>query len=194
MALKQVIATAEGIVATSGAQSADAAGGSGIGILGALLQMFNALVLLAENCAFTAAGVAMATTTTAVKTVNTLTYLIDGIFKAKAGTDNFWTAANSFTALATVPIGGSCIVALLIDAAGAASAIQSPVSLTATPNPLPVSALQQSKCIVGTVKIVCGTANFVPGTDAWNKANVTFTFADGYDASLVGAAQIATRV
>lgn len=194
MALKQVTVTAEAVLPSTGAGTPDASGGTGIGILGALLQMYNALVLLAENCAFTAAGVAMATTTTAVKTVNALTYLIEGVFKSKAGTDNFWTAANSFTAMATVPIGGSCIIALLIDAAGAATAIQGPVSLTATPTPLPVSSLVAAKCIVGTVKVVCGTANFVPGTDAWNKANVTFTFADGYDASLVGCAQINTRV
>jgi hypothetical protein len=189
MALKTVTVSAEGLLAPAGADA-----GSGIGILGALLQFYNALVTLVENCAFTAAGVAMATTTTAVKTVNSLTYLIEGVFKVKAGTDNFWTAANSFTAMQTVPIGSRCIILLLIDAAGAASAIQGPIGTTDLLATVPVDTIPQAKAIVGTVKVVTGTANFVPGTDAWNKANVAFTFADGYDASMVGCPRILTRV
>jgi peptidoglycan/xylan/chitin deacetylase (PgdA/CDA1 family) len=79
----------------------------------------------------------------------------------------------------------------LIDGSGAASVVQDPVSTSATVTPCPVANAADSLCIAATLKVVCGTANFVPGTDALNKANVTFTFSDGYDGSLAGPSQIA---
>src|SRR6267142_265138 len=71
---------------------------------GALIQSFNALLQQHYNQAFTAAGVATATVTSQVKTVNTLTYLINGVFKTKAGTDNFWTLTGS---VVTAGVGGA---------------------------------------------------------------------------------------
>lgn len=190
MPTKQVTVTAEGLTAPSGQDAAP------IGILGALLQMYNCMLRLVENAAFTAAGVAMATVTTQVKTVNTLAYTIAGVFKSKAGTDNFWTAAMFAAAsgFKVIPDGSRAIFLLLIDASGVASVIQGPVGTTDALATVPADTIVEDKCIVGTVKAVCAGTTFTPGTDAWNKASVTFTFSDGYDASMVGAARILTRV
>lgn len=191
MALKATTVTAEGILAPSGQDA-----GSGVGILGALLQAYNALVTLTENAAYTAAAIAMGTTTTTVKTVNTLTFLIEGVFKSKAATDNFWTVAmlQAAPGFAVIPIGSRAIFLFLIDASGVGSVIQGPVGTTDLLATVPMDTIPQGKCIAGTCKVVCTAANFTPGTDAWNKGSVTFTFADGYDASLVGCPRIATRV
>lgn len=195
MPLKSVTASAEGILAPSGAD-AGAQGSPAVGILGALLQGWNALLKLCENAAYTAAGVAMGTTTTTVKTVNSLTYLINSVFKVKAGTDNFWTVAmfQAASGFKVIPDGSRAMFLLLIDAAGVGSVIQGPVGTTDILANVPMDTIPQDKCIVGTVKAVCAGTTFTPGTDAWNKASVTFTFSDGYDATMVGAATIATRV
>jgi hypothetical protein len=191
MPTKQVTVSADALLAPSGQDA-----GSGQGIIGALLQMFNALLRLAENCAFTAAGVAVATTTTQVKTVNALTFLINGVFKSKAGTDNFWTVAmfQAAAGFKVIPDGSRAIFLLLIDASGVGSVIQGPVGTTDALATVPADTIPADKCIVGTVKAVCAGTTFTPGTDAWNKASVTFTFSDGYDATMVGAAGIGTRV
>ena len=184
MAVKSVTVGAAHLTAPAGADAS-----FGVGQVGAVIQQFNCAVLLAENAAFTAAGVAMATTTTKAKTVNALTYLIDGVFKTKAGTDNFWTLAGT-----TVPDGSRCVFLFLIDSAGAATVFQGPIGTTDALATIPSDSIVQSKCIAATLKVVCAGANFVPGTDALNKASVTFTFSDGYDASMVGSARILTII
>lgn len=191
MPTKAVTVTADAILAASGQD----AGASGLGLVGALVQSFNAALRLAENTAFSAAGVAMATVTTQVKTVNALTYTISGVFKSKAATDNFWTVAilQAAAGFAAIPAGSAAMFLFLVDAAGVAMAIQGPVGVGAAPA-IPADSIPEDRAIVGFCKVVCGTAGFTPGTDAWNKANVTFTFGDGYDASLVGAYRINTKV
>ena len=187
MALKSINVTRDFEIAVNASGIADGTGGSGLGIVGALLQSLNAEIRRTSNLALTAAGVAMGTTTTKAKTVNSLTYLIDGVFKVKAGTDDFWTLSGT-----TVPIGGSCLFVFLINAAGTASVVQGPVSTTSTVTTVPVAQVADSLCIVATLKVVSSTVTFVPGTTALNAANLTFTFADGFDGSLIGPSQIAT--
>lgn len=177
------------------AASGQDAGQSGLGMVGALVQSFNALLRLVANAAYSAAAVAIATVTTQVKTTATLTYLISGVFKTKAATDNFWTVAilQAASGFAVIPIGSAAMFLFLIDAAGVASVIQGPVGVGAAPA-VPADTIPEDKCIAGTCKVVSASATFTPGTDAWNKAGLAFTFADGYDASLVGAYRITTRV
>src|SRR5260221_6292524 len=176
MPTKAVVVTGDFAPAPSGKDA-----GGGQGIPGALLQMFNAMLRLAENAVFTAAGLAIATVTTQVKTVNTLTYLISGIFKSKAGTDNFWTVAiiQAAAGFAVIPDGSRAMFLFMIDAAGVATVIQGPVGKTDPDAQVPADTIPEDRAIVGTVKAVCAGTTFTPGTDAWNKASVTFTFSDG---------------
>lgn len=191
MPTKAVTVTGDALGAPAGQ---DAAGGQGM--LGAVVQMYNCLLRLIENAAYTAAGIAMGTTTTTVKTVNTLTYTIAGVFKSKVATDNFWTVAmlQAAAGFAVIPIGSRAVFLFLIDASGVGSVIQGPVGTTDALATIPADTIVEDKCIAGTCKVVCTAANFTPGTDAWNKGSVTFTFGDGYDASMVGAARLNTRV
>lgn len=164
-------------------------------MVGGLVQSFNALLRLIENRVLSAAAVAIATVTTQVKTTATAVYQISGIFKTKAATDNFWTVAilQAATGFAAIAAGSGAMFLFMIDAAGVATVIQGPVAVGAVPA-VPSDSIPEDRCIVGTCKVLCGTAGFTPGTTAWNAANITFTFADGYDASLVGAYRINTRV
>lgn len=191
MPTKAVMVSADNQQAATGQD----AGASGLGMVGGLMQSFNALLRLVANAAYTAAGIAMATVTTQVKTVNSLTFLISGVFKVKAGTDNFWTAAiiQAATGFANIPIGSAAMFLFLVDAAGVATVIQGPVGVGAAPA-VPADLIPEDRAIAGTCKVVSASAAFLPGTDAWNKAGLAFTFADGYDASLVGAYRINTRV
>lgn len=179
---KSIAVSASHTLAPSGADA-----GLSVGIVGALLQQYNALRKLSENAPYTAAGVAMATTTTKAKTANTLTYTIDGKLLSKAGTDNFWTLSGS-----VVPDGSRCVFLLYIDSAGAASVVQGPIGTTDAAATVPADTLVESKCLVATLKVVCSGTTFTPGTDNLNKASVTFTFSDGYDGTLVGACAITT--
>jgi len=138
----------------------------------------NTLALIIANDTLTAAGCATATVTSQVKTVNTLTYLIDGAYKTKAATDNFWTLAG-----ATVPVASFQKYYLLIDGSGAASVVQgvpSTVSAAAVVLPFP----PQSKAIVGVLTIATdATHTFIPGTTLLGAAGITATFNDGFDPS-----------
>lgn len=192
MATKTLSVSADHQTAATGAD----AGTSGLGMVGALVQSFNALLRLVANAAYSAAAVAIATVTTQVKTTATLTYLISGVFKTKAATDNFWTVAilQAATGFANIPIGSAAMFLFMIDAAGVATVIEGPVGVGAAPPAVPADSIPEDRCIVGTCKVVAVSAAFLAGTDAWNKAGVTFTFGDGYDASLIGAYRITTRV
>lgn len=190
MATKTTMVTADFLRAATGQD----AGSSGLGMVGALVQSFNALLRLMANMALSAAAVAIATTTTQVKTTATFNFLISGVFKTKAATDQFWTVAiiQAAAGFANIPIGSAAIFLFLIDAAGVATVIQGPVGVGAAPA-VPADTIPEDRAIVGTCKVVSTSAAFLPGTDAWNKAGLTFTFSDGYDASLVGAYRINTR-
>lgn len=157
----------------------------------ALIQSFNAFLMQETNAALSAAGTAQATTTSKVKTTATLTYLIDGVFKSKAATDNFWTLTGSAV---TAGVGGATMhYALVIDGSGAASVIQGPTNQGSTTvwTPAPANQMPADLCIAATLKIsLTATTVFTPGTTATNAAGVTSTFEDGMDATLWGAYQL----
>jgi hypothetical protein len=154
-------------------------------------ELANANMALDLSTALSAAGVATATVTSQVKTVNALTYLINGAYKSKAATDNFWTLAGT-----TVVVGGFQKYLLLIDAAGAASiqeGLQSTVSAASVgwTNVSNVSAwaplmsiLNAGKAIVGVLTIANVTNPFIPGTTLLGAAGVTATYIDGVDPTL----------
>lgn len=159
----------------------------------AAAEQSNAEAALLLNQPLTAAGVATATTTSKAKTVNTLTYLIAGVFFSKGATDNFWTLSGT-----TVAASSWQKYLLLIDSSGAASiqeGTQSLVSAAAVSwtnvtgvsrwGPL-LSVLNAGKCIVSTLTIATdATHTFVPGTTLLGAAGITATFVDGMDQSLL---------
>lgn len=178
----------EGRVTSVGGQDA----GGGQGLVGALVQAFNTLLRTVSNLALSASAVAVATVTTQVKTTATLNYLINGVFKTKAATDNFWTVAiiQAAQGFAVIPDGSRAMFLFLIDAAGVASVIQGPVGVTDAQAIVPADTIPEDKCIAGVCKAVCAGTSFTPGTDAWSKASVTFTFSDGYDATIMGSFKV----
>jgi len=159
---------------------------------GALMQSFNAFLMEENNAALTACGSAQATTTTKVKTTNTLTYLIDGVFKSKTATDNFWTLTG--TAVTAGGSGATMHYALCIDGSGAASVIQGPTNQGSTTvwTPAPANMMPNDLCVAAVLKIAltAGTT-FTPGTtNVATAGGVTVTFEDGCDATLWGAYQL----
>lgn len=153
----------------------------------ASIQAHNALLSGWANMALTACGAAIATTTSKAKTVNTLTYLIDGVFKSKAATDNFWTLTG--TAVTAGGSGATLHYALCIDGTGAASVVQGPTNQGSTTvwTPAPANQMPADICIAAVLKISLTAATvFTPGTTLLGAAGVTSTFGDGADATLWG--------
>jgi len=154
---------------------------------GALIQSVNAELMCRLCMALSAAGNATATTTSKVKTANTLTYLINGAFKSKGATDNFWTLTGSAV---TAGAGGATMHwALCIDGSGAASVVQGPTNQGSTTvwTPAPANLLPADLCIAGIVKVsLTATTVFTPGTTLLGAAGVTTTYVDGMDATLWG--------
>src|SRR6185437_15891082 len=135
----------------------------------------NTMALLIANDTLTAAGCATATTTSQAKTTNTLTYLIDGAYKSKTATDNFWTLSG-----VTVPVASFQKYYLLIDGSGAASVVQGVPASTAAGVVLPFP--PQSKAIVGVLTIATdATHTFIPGTTLLGATGITATLNDGFD-------------
>lgn len=166
---------------------------------GGLIQSYNGELNARLNMALTACGAATATVTSQAKTVNTLVYLIDGVFKSKAATDNFWTLTG--TAVTAGGTGATLHYALCINAAGAASVVQGPTNNAGLQGPngqilagsttvwQPAAAilLPADVCIAAILKIsLTATTVFTPGTTLLGAAGVTSTFTDGMDGSLWG--------
>ena len=90
-------------------------------------------------------------------------------------------------------VGALDLVATVLDFEGMLDR-PSPVALDDAGATVPADTIPEDKTILASVKVVGTSAAFLPGTDNWNKAGVTFTFSDGYDASMVGAYRVNTRV
>ena len=135
----------------------------------------NNATLMAANAALSAAGCATATVTSQAKTANTFTYKVDGVFKTKGATDNFWTLNGP-----TVAAGSFQKWYLCVDASGAAVVIPgTPSAVSAAAVGLP--AIPQGSAIAGVLSIANVTNPFVPGTTLLGAAGVTATFIDGID-------------
>lgn len=160
----------------------------------AVAGLLNALAAYDLNQALTAAGCATATTTSQVKTVNTLTFLINGAFKSKAATDNFWTLAGTLVAASSFQK-----YALLIDASGAATIQEATqnnvsaatvswanVSRVSDAAPLLTITAGGTKAVAGVLTVATdATHTFTPGTTLLGAAGITATYIDGLDPSLL---------
>jgi hypothetical protein len=170
-----------------------------------LLQIV-ANIMIGSSNALAGPVLALGGTTTAVKTTNAAMYRVNFAQKVQAAAD-VWTVANSLGALGTLvgtlAIGQTAVFLFGLNAAGTASAYASTfasgttvyppgTALSSIPVLLPgpvLPALPQDVCIMGYCTVTATAATFLVGTDAWNKASVTFTFADGVPLQYV--AQIA---
>jgi len=189
--------TAAGVVVAPGGQAAgytpdgQATNGRLTGE-GAIIQSYNEALRQVTNQAYTAAGSAQSVgTPQSVKSVNTTTYTIDGVFKSKVATDPLWTLTG--TAVTAGGSGATLHYALCLNAAGTASVVQGPTNQGSTTvwTPAPANQSPNDICIVATLKISLAAATvFTPGTTSLTAAGVTSTFEDGQDATLWGAYQV----
>lgn len=126
---------------------------------GELVQFLQAL----RNRGFSDPDLAQASTTTQVKTTNTFQYMVDGILKSKAATDNQTIAALTATAA-----GETCRVRVEINAAGTITFKQGPIGAGITTAPV----RSPSKATIGYFDM---PASFTPGTSLTSLV----TFYDG---------------
>lgn len=125
-----------------------------------------ALRALIGTRAFTSGLLAIATTTSKVKTVtNTISYCIGGVMYEKAATDNLFVHTDTTVQAADT----TKYYGLFLDKDGAASIVQG----TSTKLPEYDPALY---CMVGYIKVVTVAVTFTPGTTAHNAAGVTTTY------------------
>lgn len=159
----------------------------------AAAELANATAALCSSSVYTAGGITTATTTTAAKLVNTLTYTVGGKFFSKGATDNFWVLSGT-----VVQKSSWQKYLLLIDNTGAASVqegTQSIVSAAAVgwsnvsalgPWAPLLKVLGSTKAIAGTLTIATDSSHtFTPGTTALTATGITATFQDGEDQSIL---------
>lgn len=164
----------------------------------ASVELANALAAYALNMPLASAGITTATTTSKVKTVNTMPYQIAGAFYSLAGSDNFWTLGGT-TSATTVAASSWQKYILLVDTAGTATVQEGVQSLIGAANvtfsnvsglgrwaPL-ISLLNAGKVIAGVVTIATdSTHTFTPGTTAVaTGSGITATFTNGLDQTLL---------
>ena len=122
----------------------------------------------------TAAGLAEGTTANTYKTVNTLAFTINGVFKSKGATDNI-----AFTSgVGTVPPSSAALYAIWIDTNGNFSNTRGPVVAAADPCPVPTQTTA-NVALVGLLKIVTdASTTFTPTSTDLGASGVTDTFFD----------------
>jgi hypothetical protein len=143
------------------------------------LQGANAL-----TAAFTSGGLGIGSTPSQFTNANTITYAINGRFYSRASIASqalviepnsgiVPTAPNAFQ---SIPAGSSCAFAVILDTSAAFTVAQGPI-VEGTAVNCPVPQAPAGKAIVGVIKVANGTASpFVPGTTAFDTANVTDTY------------------
>lgn len=130
----------------------------------------------------TSGGLAVTTDKTKFKTVNTITYILNGIFYSKAATDNLAFSAGH-TALAASQ---SCVFAVWLDSAGNVTTTQGPIVASGDPCPVPTS--NGARALIGLIKVVCSAAGaFTPGSTNADATGVTTTYTNA--AVMPGTAQ-----
>ena len=130
----------------------------------------------------TAAGLAEGTNSATFKTVNTLTYTSNGIFKSKAATDNL-----TFTAGTALAASQACLFAVWITSGGTVSTTQGPIVAADDPCPVP-GQVTANTTLVGLIKVVTDSATtFTPGTTDLGATGITDAYSDCMD--MPGSAQ-----
>lgn len=129
-----------------------------------------------------------------VKTTSALAYVINGIYYSKAilsaqtlvtGGDAFYTQPASTTVYYVLGIDSSGTVKTFqgtysgqVWNAAATSASQSANQQGVVGNGAVPDVDSSTYAVFGMIKVVTGATTFLPGTDALDKASVTFTFYD----------------
>jgi hypothetical protein len=130
----------------------------------------------------TAAGLAEGTNANTFKTVNTLAYTNNGVFKSKGATDNL--AFSTGTALAASQ---ACLFAVWINAAGTVTTTQGPIVAAGDPCPVP-SQTTAGTTLVGLIKVTTSSSGtFTPGSTDLSASGVTPAYSDCMD--MPGSAQ-----
>lgn len=131
----------------------------------------------------TSAGLAEGTNANTYKTVNTLTFTINGVFKSKAGTDNIAMTSG----IGTVPPSSAALYAVWIDTDGNFSNTRGPVVDAADPCPVPTQTTA-NVALVGLIKVVTNASTtFTPGSTDLGNAGVTDTY---YNCSVMPGAAL----
>lgn len=130
----------------------------------------------------TAAGLAEGTNANTFKTVNTLTFTSNGVFKSKAATDNL-----TFTAGTALGNSQACLFGVWITSGGTISTTQGPINAAGDPCPVP-SQVTAGTTLVGLIKVTTSSAaTFTPGSTDLSASGVTAAFFDCMD--MPGSAQ-----
>lgn len=155
----------------------------------ASVELANAGMAYMLNMPLSSGAIAIATTTTKVKTAATITYSINGQPLSLSATDNFWTLAGAVVAASSWQK-----YLLLVDASGTASiqeATQSLISAAAVSYanisglgkwaPL-LTILNAGKIIAGFLTVATdATHTFTPGTTALGATGITTTYTNWMD-------------
>jgi hypothetical protein len=124
----------------------------------------------------TAAGLAEGTNSATFKTVNTLTFTNNGVFKSKAATDNL--AFSTGTALAASQ---ACLFAVWINASGTVTTTQGPIVAAGDPCPVPTQSTA-NVTLVGLIKVTTDSSTtFTPATTDLSASGITDVFYDCMD-------------
>lgn len=130
----------------------------------------------------TAAGLAEGTNANTFKTVNTLTFTNNGVFKSKGATDNLTFSTG--TALGNSQ---ACLFAVWINAAGTVTTTQGPIVAAGDPCPVP-SQTTAGTTLVGLIKVTTSSSGtFTPGSTDLSASGVTPAYSDCMD--MPGSAQ-----
>ena len=130
----------------------------------------------------TAAGLAEGTNSATFKTVNTLTFTSNGVFKSYAATDNL-----TFTAGTALAVSQACLFAVWITASGTVSTSQGPIVAAGDPCPVP-GQVTANTTLVGLIKVTTDSATtFTPGTTDLGATGITDAYSDCMD--MPGSAQ-----
>jgi len=122
----------------------------------------------------TAAGLAEGTNANTFKTVNTLTFTNNGVFKSKAATDNI-AFSSGHTAVGP---SSACLFGVWINASGTVSTSQGPIVAAGDPCPVP-GAPAANLTLVGLIKVTTdASTTFTPGSTDLGAAGVTDAYSD----------------
>lgn len=133
--------------------------------------LLDLLARLLNRC-FVAAGLAIATTATKIKTVNAVDYCIDGKMYSKAATDNITITAGAVQAVSTF-----CKYLVSINAAGAVTVTKGTDAATSALALVP--GLPADSAPLGYFEIETdGATTFTAGTTSLAAAGITDTYQD----------------
>lgn len=139
-----------------------------------LLKAYRAAL---RNAALSTGGVAIGTTKQKIKTATTVNYLLDGVFKTKAATDDLFVFTDvTHDIAADASTVQEAVYALSLDAAGAATVTKG-TTATGSGNAAPPAA-PVGKVLVGYVRIAvaAGATPFNATGDALDAAHLTVTY------------------